>query len=65
MSKHRYQFQADAGRLPIEQFSIDYEVPLELANRLIGRSETETEHNMQLFIDYLGFVLQQYRNQMG
>lgn len=50
------------GRKPIDQFSIDYDMPLPLANRLVGRTESETEDNIAAFIDYLRSVMAKYHD---
>lgn len=49
-------------RTPIDQFSIDYEVPLPLATKLVGRTECETNDNITAFIDYLRSVIQKYND---
>lgn len=49
-------------RLPIDQFSVDYEVPLDLASRLVGRTEAETKSNMGMFIDYLRSLMSKYHD---
>lgn len=49
-------------RLPIDKFAIDYEVPLDLANCLVGRTEMETQRNMRLFIDYLRSLMAKYHD---
>jgi len=48
-------------RTEIEQFAIDYEMELELANRLIGKSEVETQRNITLLIGWAKSVLVKYR----
>ena len=45
----------------IEQFAIDYDIPQPLANRLVGMTETETQNNMAMLVDYLKSVLIKYR----
>ncbi|MFA7218226.1 MAG: hypothetical protein WC057_06490 [Dehalococcoidales bacterium] len=44
-------------RPAIEQFSIDYDMPLSLATKLIGRTESETAANIQAMVDYLTAVI--------
>ena len=56
------QERSNLGRKPIDQFSLDYEVPLALANRLVGHSEAETADNIGMFIDYLRSVIAKYRD---
>ena len=49
------------NRIPIEQLSIDFNIPLNLANCLVGRTETETERRIAMFTNYLGDVLKNKR----
>lgn len=49
-----------ASRTPVDQLSIDYNVPLALANRMIGRTEEETDRNIALFKDYIASVVAGY-----
>jgi len=44
-------------RPPVEQFSIDFDMPLDLARCLIGRTEAETERNIEAMKEYLGMVV--------
>jgi hypothetical protein len=48
------------GRPPVEQLSIDYDVPMELAVLLVGDTESETARNIQLFVDYIGTVTRRF-----
>lgn len=45
------------NRPPIEQFSIDYDMPLSLATKFIGRTESETAANIQAMVEYLTAVI--------
>ena len=38
------------SRAPIEQFAIDYGIPMVTAIRLIGKTEEETEANMKKYL---------------
>ena len=45
------------NRPDIEQFSIDYDMPISLAAKLVGRTESETAANIQAMKDYLTAVI--------
>lgn len=52
------------NRTPIDIFSLEYEMPLDLALLMIGKTEEETEHNTKMFKDYIGGVVKQYHTKM-
>lgn len=50
-------------RPAIEQFAMDYEMPMTVANCLVGRNEAETEMNMKMMVEYLESIHQ--KNTIG
>lgn len=61
--KHRHH-EIPPERAPIEVFALKYEIPIELAKTLIGRTEAETMHNMGLFLRYVYHVVKRHRKRM-
>lgn len=45
---------------PVEQFSIDYDMPVSLAKLLVGKTEGETEKNIADMKEYLQAVVAAY-----
>jgi hypothetical protein len=45
------------ARPVIAQLAIDYDMPQELANKLVGADEAETAANIQAMVDYLRSVI--------
>jgi hypothetical protein len=45
------------ARPAIEQFSVEYDMPLSLAAKLIGRNEQDTAKNIQAMVDYIRSVI--------
>lgn len=48
-------------RTPIEQFAIDFDMPLDLAVCFVGRSESETAQRMAMFTNYMAGVAKTLR----
>ena len=48
-------------RTPIATFSLDFDLPTELAVCFIGRTERETEHRIGMFREYLAELLKRKR----
>jgi hypothetical protein len=51
----------ESQRNPIDVLVLDYEVPQELANRMVGRNHAETERNIRRFIGYIAFVVEEHK----
>jgi hypothetical protein len=66
-SRRKYQSHtggenSGTGRTPIDRFAIDYDVPVELANILVGRTESETDNRITQFVKYLRSVIVKYND---
>ena len=53
---------SNAERTPVGQFCIDFDMPQKLGNKLIGKTEQETEENLTEMKNYLRFVVEQALN---
>ncbi len=52
-------------RQPIDNLAIDYDVPQELANTLVGRTEADTAHNIDLMIEYIEWLVGTVKERVG
>ena len=63
MSKHAtHSTPNDEGRNTIDYLVIDYDVPQRIANLLVGKTEAETEENIEAFKGYLKYVIELHRD---
>ena len=51
----------ESQRNPIDALVLDYDVPQELANRMVGRNHAETERNINRFIEYITFIVEEHK----
>lgn len=51
-------------RIPAERLSIDNDMPIELAARFIGRTETETARNIEAFNSWLTGLIDGIRDEL-
>lgn len=47
------------GHTAIDKLSVDFSVPLPLACLMVGKTETETAENIQLFKDYIEWLIKE------
>ncbi len=60
-----YNDHGIAGRNPIDELVIDFEMPKELAYCLIGKTEDETEENIMAMKSYLQELIAKIRYVTG
>ncbi len=61
MANGEYQFHADQDRVAVDWLAVEYDMPMELANKFVGRTEKETQRNIEMFKDYLAELLRKRR----